>query len=57
MDIVGDEDDKDIGDGPIAFSGSMPELYLINTNDKTRMYFRWNIVQDTGTGGTCTITA
>lgn len=53
--IVGDEDDKDIGDGPIVLSGAIPELYLINTEDNTRTYFRWNIIQDTGTGGTCVI--
>lgn len=44
--ITNDEDDKDIGDGPIVLSGAIPELYLINTEDNTRTYFRWNIVQD-----------
>jgi hypothetical protein len=44
--IVNDEDDKDIGDAPVTLSGSIPELYLINTDAKTRTYFRWIIRTD-----------
>jgi hypothetical protein len=45
-DIRNDDDDKDIGDGPYAFSGAMPELYLINIDEKTRSFFRWTIRDD-----------
>ncbi len=44
--IIGDDDDKSIGDVPWVLSGSMQELYLINKTAKTRTYFRWNIQQD-----------
>lgn len=44
--ILGDEDDKDIWNGPIVLSGSTPELYLINPVEKTRVYFRHIIRQD-----------
>lgn len=44
--IVGDEDDKDIGDAPTVLAWPTPELYLINNESNTRVYFRWNIKQD-----------
>lgn len=53
--IVDDEDDKDIGDAPTVVSGPTPELYLINIENSTRTYFRWNIKQDPGTSTGCTI--
>jgi hypothetical protein len=43
--IVGDEDDRDIGDGPTVISGSLTELYMLNEYDKTRTYLRF-IVRD-----------
>lgn len=45
--IIDDEDDKDLGNAPTVLSGSIPELYLINPLEKTRMYFRYIIRQDT----------
>lgn len=45
-DIRWDDDDKDIGNGPYAFTGSMPELYLINHAEKTRVLFRWILRPD-----------
>jgi hypothetical protein len=44
--IVGDDDDFAIGDAPSVLSGVTTELYLINKNQKTRTFFRWNIKQD-----------
>ncbi len=44
--ILWDEDDKDIGDGPIVISGSAPELYLYNPLTKERTYFRWTYKPD-----------
>ena len=41
-----DEDDKDIGDGPIVLSGSTPELYLYDPLKKERTYFRWTYKPD-----------
>lgn len=60
--IINDEDDKDIWDAPTVLSGSIPELYLINTDTNTRTYFRWNIKQDPNaySGGsliTCSLTS
>lgn len=46
--IRGDEDDKDNGDSPIVLSGSSPELYLINSLTKERLYFRWTYKDDPG---------
>lgn len=43
-----DEDDKDIGDGPIVLSGSTPELYLYDPTKKERTYFRWTYKDDPG---------
>lgn len=60
--IIGDDDDRAIGDVPEILTGSMQELYLINKSAKKRTYFRWNIQQDPNailTGSTlipCTIT-
>ena len=56
--IIGDEDDKEIGDAPNVLSGSIPELYLINTDAKTRTYFRWSLRDDPNnpTGATCVYT-
>ena len=47
-DIRGDEDDLDIGDGPITISGSTPELYLYNPLTKERTFFRWTLKNDPG---------
>ena len=56
--IIGDEDDKEIGDAPNVLSGSIPELYLIKTDAKTRTYFRWNLRDDPNnpTGAACLYT-
>lgn len=56
FDIRNDEDDKDLGNGPIVLSGSMPELYLIDPELKTRTYFRWIVRTDPNapSGVTCT---
>jgi prepilin-type N-terminal cleavage/methylation domain-containing protein len=51
--ILGDEDDKDLWNWPIVLSGSTPELYLINPVDKTRMYFRYVVRQDSWTSTGC----
>lgn len=51
--IIGDEDDRDIGDGPEVLSGSTPELYLFDPIQKERTFFRWNYVQDPGNPTTC----
>lgn len=51
---MGDEDDKDIGDGPEILTGAIPELYLINPVTKERTFFRWNYKQETTQGApTC----
>ncbi len=52
-----DEDDKDIGDGPIVLSGSSPELYLYNPLTKERTFFRWTYRQDDPTSPTSCIMA
>ncbi len=44
--IVGDEDDRDIGDGPTVISGSLTELYMINEYAKTRTYIRYIVRND-----------
>jgi prepilin-type N-terminal cleavage/methylation domain-containing protein len=44
--IIGDEDDREIGDAPTVISWSITELYLINSQEKTRTYFRWTYTQD-----------
>ena len=44
--IRGDEDDKDIGDGPTVLSWSTPELYLYNPLTKERTLFRRTYKQD-----------
>lgn len=55
--IIWDDDDRSIGDVPGVLTGSMAELYLINKNAKTRIFFRWNIKQDpNNTAVTCAIT-
>jgi prepilin-type N-terminal cleavage/methylation domain-containing protein len=52
--IRGDEDDKDIGDGPLVLSWSAPELYLYNPVTKERTFFRWVFTDDPGLpAGTC----
>lgn len=54
--IRGDEDDKDVGDGPLVITGSSPELYLINTQTKERIYFRLTYKQDPTHPTTCSFT-
>ncbi|MDO4873682.1 MAG: prepilin-type N-terminal cleavage/methylation domain-containing protein [Candidatus Gracilibacteria bacterium] len=47
--IVGDEDDRNLWDGPEVFSGAIHELYLLNKTDPknpTRTFFRWKIIDD-----------
>ncbi|MBP9779314.1 type II secretion system protein [Candidatus Gracilibacteria bacterium] len=44
--ITNDEDDKDIGDGPIVISGALRELYLIDKESNTRTFFRWIVRSD-----------
>jgi prepilin-type N-terminal cleavage/methylation domain-containing protein len=44
--ITGDEDDKDIGDGPEVLSWALTELYLIDEEAKTRTFFRWIVRND-----------
>lgn len=44
--IIGDDDDRAIGDAPGVLTGSMLELYLIDKTAKKRTYLRWNIQQD-----------
>ena len=41
-----DEDDKDLGDGPIVLSWSSPELYLYNPTTKERVLFRYSYRPD-----------
>jgi type II secretory pathway pseudopilin PulG len=53
--IIGDDDDRSIGDVPEILTGSMNELYLINKWDKTRVFFRWIIRQDPNTPISCII--
>ena len=55
--IIWDEDDRDIWNWPIVLSGAIPELYLINPVEKTRVYFRHVIKQDPNTSTGCVITA
>lgn len=44
--IIGDDDDKELGNAPEVLTGSIRELYLINKTEKTRIFYRWNILQD-----------
>lgn len=44
--IIGDDDDKALGNAPEVLTGSIQELYLINKIAKTRTFYRWNISQD-----------
>jgi len=44
--IVWDEDDRDIGDGPEVISWALNELYLINETEKTRTYLRFTVKSD-----------
>lgn len=44
--IIGDDDDLAIGDAPAFGEESMRELYLIDTGNSTRTFFRWSIHQD-----------
>lgn len=47
--ILGDDDDEDLGMGPSAWSGSsgMKELYLIKKgSNPERTYFRWTLKND-----------
>lgn len=53
--ILDDEDDKDLWNGPLVLSWATPELYLINPVEKTRMYFRYVVRQDTGTSTWCVL--
>ncbi len=55
--IIGDDDDRSVGDAPSVLTGPIPELYLIDKSGKTRTYFRWNILQDPNapSGLTCSI--
>ena len=54
--IVGDEDDKDIGDGPNVLSWALTELYLIDKEANTRTFFRWIVRPDPNApGGTVCI--
>lgn len=60
--IIGDEDDRNLLNGPTAFSGNTgetPELYLIDKNQNTRTFFRWNIIPDPNAprGSLCSIDA
>lgn len=61
-DIIGDEDDLNLWNGPEVFVGEPKELYLIDTNKNTRTFFRWIIRQDpnapteNGTPKQCQIT-
>lgn len=53
--ITGDEDDKDIGNGPNVLSWALTELYLIDELAKTRTFFRWIVRSDPNapSGVTC----
>ncbi len=53
--IVGDDDDRSIGDVQAVSTWAMQELYLINKNAKKRTYFRWNIQQDPNTTIVCVV--
>ncbi|MDD3793450.1 MAG: prepilin-type N-terminal cleavage/methylation domain-containing protein [Candidatus Gracilibacteria bacterium] len=46
--IIGDDDDENLGVGPLPFiSGSdVKELYLISGDKKTRTFLRWNVITD-----------
>jgi prepilin-type N-terminal cleavage/methylation domain-containing protein len=46
LNISGDEDDKDIGDGPEVISWALTELYLIDQEWWTRTFFRWIVRPD-----------
>lgn len=53
--IIGDEDDRDIGDGPEVLSGSTPELYLYDPKTRERTFFRWTYKVDPNMpGANCT---
>ncbi len=56
--IVGDDDDVELGDGPTVINNPMAELYLINTLQKKRVYFRWIYKTDPNapSGATCNMT-
>lgn len=54
--IRGDEDDKDVWDGPLVITWSSPELYLINTMTKERLFFRLTYKQDPNHPSTCNFT-
>lgn len=55
--IIGDDDDRAIGDAPEILTGSIRELYLINKTAKTRTFYRWDIKQDPNTTILCSIPA
>ena len=53
---MGDDDDFALGSSKVFGTGAMRELYLINKNQKTRLFFRWNIKQDPNASVTCVVT-
>lgn len=44
--IQGDEDDRNLFNGPVAYTGNVAELYLIKPDKKERLALRWIIKQD-----------
>jgi hypothetical protein len=65
---VGDEDDYALWNGPETFtkdanggySAAIPDLYLINTDENTRTYFRWVVKDDPNrpySGEHCAVTS
>ncbi len=44
--IQHDEDDRNLWDGPLVYTGWVAELYLINPDTKVRTAFRWVVRQD-----------
>ncbi|MDP5039196.1 MAG: hypothetical protein NWP80_02010, partial [Candidatus Gracilibacteria bacterium] len=62
LNIRGDDDDENLGEGPIVFDYGIDvkELYLISGDRKKRTYFRWKWKQDPNKPsyiGNCNITS
>ena len=58
--IIGDEDDVNLWDGPSAVieqDAKIAELYLIDTQKKVRTFFRWNIEADPNSTWDCNLSA
>ena len=53
--IMGDEDDYNLWNGPEAIDNTIHELYLIDKTKNTRTFFRWNVKQDPDVEASCPV--